>query len=956
LRIVIIAEDLFSRMGGGEVFYRKLIADNPTIEFTYFRRLEPWDQPRAPNAIAIPVLTKKRLVARMPLFTSARSIEALEVADAYARSIAGQQFDICDVPDFVLVGPWLRAALKTHSVCFGAIVQSMHGVLSDSIRQDWDRSRADCIDLVGLEEAQYRDADHRYALSARYAAEWRMRTGLEPALIDPLSVITASPVTPLSDQSGPPQLLCVGRRERRKGNDLAIEIVAWMSANSHGGLIHIGPSSAAGPSLGSDRILAEMSERRGSTFQAVAPMAQMDLLKRYAGRSVVFAPVRYDTFNLVALEAVAAGVPLVISDRAGVCTYLADLPKPPPHLRIDPTRPEAAAARLAGFLAGYDEIRPACIEVAASLALERSPLSLSGIYQDAIERAMPCHRSALSIGYGSAPQRILRQSARGTLVSIRAGLMAIGLDKRFPNAWGRLRKVGRQLLRDHATPMDIFELAERVNAMPERSSSDLADKIELIRSCSPHMVGRTAVWQELARLHRLQGQDLTAAAYALRVMRLRGGDREGALDWVGPILIANGLSDIANVAKAQFGPKPSIHLKELIEARTARLQVPNKTPETVVRHDQRTPCRDPKVSVIVSLYNTGAKLARFLELLQHQTLIAKAEVELVLVDANSPQDEWSTAKQRLGAFACSVLYVRTRERVTIQSAWNLAVREARAPYLCFLGVDETLYPLALERLADELDRNLYADWAMASSIACEVDVNGGFASDKVFYDRSDAARDMVLLDTTYLSWVGGLYRRTLHDRFGYYDETFRASGDTEFKMRILPSIRVAYLPVTLGQFLDYPDERTTASVRAEIEDSLAWYAHRSSPGVGVITRHYSITELIQLLRWCGSRRKCYSKTPSTDVELGAAVAGVLTARPDAPLWAKRCLQIFTSLQRDLRNHDEAPGPRAKKTRNELFFNRWRSMQVELSEFLGASVDLRGLNDNRFDQHSWFWMS
>ena len=56
------------------------------------------------------------------------------------------------------------------------------------------------------------------------------------------------------------------------------------------------------------------------------------------------------------------------------------------------------------------------------------------------------------------------------------------------------------------------------------------------------------------------------------------------------------------------------------------------------------------------------------------------------------------------------------------------------------------------------------------------------------YDRRKYQQDLVYLETCYLSWVGALYRRSIHDRFGYYDGSFRGAGDTEFKSRILPFI------------------------------------------------------------------------------------------------------------------------------------------------------------------------
>jgi hypothetical protein len=269
-------------------------------------------------------------------------------------------------------------------------------------------------------------------------------------------------------------------------------------------------------------------------------------------------------------------------------------------------------------------------------------------------------------------------------------------------------------------------------------------------------------------------------------------------------------------------------------------------------------------------------------------------------------------------------------------------------------VDETLYPTALETLAETLDKRPDADWAMSSSLVCAVDGDGGFAGDKMFYDRHDAARDMTLLDTTYLSWVGGLYRRSLHDRFGYYDATFRAAGDTEFKMRLLSRISVAFVQQTLGQFRDYPDDRASASARAELEDSLAWYAHRTPAGIGRISEGLDTAALVAVLRWCAGRRKCYSATASTDLELGVVIAGILAGRADAPPWARQALILFTRMRDDLRRYDFVSAPNSISLSLAAIAGRWRASEEDLSRALSVDTAFHGVNDNRFDQHSWFW--
>ncbi len=276
-------------------------------------------------------------------------------------------------------------------------------------------------------------------------------------------------------------------------------------------------------------------------------------------------------------------------------------------------------------------------------------------------------------------------------------------------------------------------------------------------------------------------------------------------------------------------------------------------------------------------------------MLNQQSLARRGELEVILVDSNSPADE----RGAFAAFAADnslpIVYARSHERETIQAAWNRGIQLSRAPYLAFLGADEGLHPDALRRLAAVLDADPGVDWAMADSLVTSVDRDGVFDADVMPYDRRGYRQDLVYLETCYLSWVGGLYRRSIHDRFGWYDESFRAAGDTEFKNRIMPHIRSVRVPGMLGVFNNYPEERTTQSPRAEIEDLRSWYLWRTTAGMHYAFANRPAEDAARLFVDALSYRKSFCGHVSTDFDLAAAVAEHLAGRPDAAAWAATAL-------------------------------------------------------------------
>jgi glycosyltransferase involved in cell wall biosynthesis len=312
--------------------------------------------------------------------------------------------------------------------------------------------------------------------------------------------------------------------------------------------------------------------------------------------------------------------------------------------------------------------------------------------------------------------------------------------------------------------------------------------------------------------------------------------------------------------------------------------------------------RPRRVSIIVSLYNAAAKLPTFWRMLQQQSVLRAGDAEVILVDSGSPSNEYAVFRQLYARDPLPVVYARSKNRETIQTAWNRGIKLSSGAYLAFLGVDEGAHPDCFTILAEELDRDPAIDWVMADSIVTEVDRAGIFKRDVMPYDRTGYRHDWHYLDCTFLSYVGGLYRRNIHDRFGYYDESFRAAGDTEFKNRILPFIKSKYVPRPLGVFNNYPEERTTQHPRAEIEDLRAWYLHRTPAGASYAFGDRPVEDVVALLNDTLGYRKCYCAHTSTDIELADSLSSHLAGRADASRYrgahdtARQILQLFRGLE------------------------------------------------------------
>ncbi len=1016
-RVLVTEVDLFRSLGGGQTVLRRLMTLRPQDRFYYFLRHESPDAPRPANAVGIPFVPKYRAVQdglpqdQAHLLWAYR--DARNLAFSVAQHLPGHSFDVVDVPDYTQHGIFIRAALEAEGLRCDTVVLALHGSLSSALASGWPAPGAETVEVDEMrirEELQFRAADARYAISAPYAREWQATVPLPVNLVDP-SILMGDVDPALSGlREGRPDLVFLGRREKCKGPDMFLDLAWCVDPSLYRRLLIVGPDGLNRLGVGSNRILAGMARLRRLQPEIVGGLARGAVLNMLAERTVLLLPSRRDTFNLVLLEALARGCPALISRNAGAAEWLLEKLPDLAWLVVDVDCARTAAAATADVLRHYDArraelvaavrqlepprldafddiYRPApqvdldgrqtVVELAARFGTLVRLEQRSRLRQAVVQPLVPMRRVGRAIAPFLPPivrRRLERAGPLGhslitrafALYQLRHGGLRREAKEALRQAIQRASKVSARTFRQIDCSRRLEGLRHDMLGAPE---TDFAEQRAKLRRLSnrvvDHLVNRVPLFREMARLERALGRDLVAATYLLRVMRWVGRDSYGDLPFVRATLQAQGFNDEAATAEAMFGPAEERDARclDLMQSSFQRNRRKPDLPLEVL-DDRRGPA-PRRVAVIVSLYNAASKLPTLLACLAQQSLAARGELEVVLVDSNSPTDERAALEGFLARQDLPVVYARSAARETIQQAWNRGIGLTQAPYLAFLGADEGLHPDALHTLAAALDAEPGADWAMADSLVTNVDAMGVYDGDIMPYDRTGYRQDLVYLDTCYLSWVGGLYRRSIHDRFGFYDESFRAAGDTEFKSRILPHIHSVRVPRMLGVFNNYPEERTTAHPRAEIEDLRAWYLWRTPAGMRHAFANRPAEDAMALLRTALNYRKSFCGHWSSDFDLADAIARSLAGRPDVPAAsAQQAAQATGAALATLRQLDQLPrslssGPRGLNHARYVFA-QVKAAHGSMAEQhrvlfnLPARPHYEVFNDNRYEQHWWSW--
>jgi len=170
----------------------------------------------------------------------------------------------------------------------------------------------------------------------------------------------------------------------------------------------------------------------------------------------------------------------------------------------------------------------------------------------------------------------------------------------------------------------------------------------------------------------------------------------------------------------------------------------------------------PTISIITATYNAGEELPGLIDSLRSQT---NADFEWIIVDGASVDNTAGIVSQAGDV----VTKWESEPDCGIYHALNKALETAVGEYYLVLGADDRLAPDAIENYVKAVEAS------RADVIAARMVIQGRVASKR-------RGPPWLYGQFSYVAGhaVGTLFRRSLHERFGYYSLRFQLAADMLF--------------------------------------------------------------------------------------------------------------------------------------------------------------------------------
>lgn len=194
----------------------------------------------------------------------------------------------------------------------------------------------------------------------------------------------------------------------------------------------------------------------------------------------------------------------------------------------------------------------------------------------------------------------------------------------------------------------------------------------------------------------------------------------------------------------------------------------------------RGSAKRPLVTVVTAVYNAHATVSRCLESVLQQDY---PNIEHIVIDGGSSDGTVDILRE----YDDRIAFWKSEPDEGIYHAWNKALAEVQGEWICFLGADDEFLPGAVSCYMELAAQNPDVEY-----LGSQVKVVHPSGYERVFgrpWTWKAFSKTMTWLH------AGSMHRRSLFERLGRYDTSYRIVADYELLLRAGPQLKALYMPI-----------------------------------------------------------------------------------------------------------------------------------------------------------------
>jgi glycosyltransferase involved in cell wall biosynthesis len=245
-----------------------------------------------------------------------------------------------------------------------------------------------------------------------------------------------------------------------------------------------------------------------------------------------------------------------------------------------------------------------------------------------------------------------------------------------------------------------------------------------------------------------------------------------------------------------------------------------------------------KLSAIVSVFNSAQFIHGCLENLVQQTIYIKGEMEILIIDSGSQENENLIIFEFQKKYR-NIKYLKTTKRETLYKAWNRGIRMSQGNFITNSNTDDRHESTCLETLVNNLEKNHEIDLVYGNLFKSTIKNETFNENDLSIPCSSQSFFPSSLLLHNYIG-AQPVWRKAMHNNIGLFDENYRVLGDYEFILRsIKKGSNFKHIPNAKGLMLWHKNALSTCDQSGIVEKRKLFSYFRKPKIIEIIYQHAS---------------------------------------------------------------------------------------------------------------------